>query len=476
MAKKTNISQMAVKAMGLFGGVQMLGILCSILRTKLVALWIGSVGVGLFGLFNNALEMLNVATNLGVRSSSVRDISQAVEAGERSLVARMLAVVRRWSLWLGLGGATLTLALSPALSQITFGDQDHIWGFVALSAAVLLMALTNGEQAILQGTGMLRRLATSTAWGTLCGLLISIPLFYWLRERSVLPSIIAYAACNAAAAFVLRNRDYNTPRLSARTTAAVGAGFVKLGIYMTIGNFASILAAYVFNAWLNHHSGTSEVGFYQAGYTLVNRYTGLLFTALGMEYYPRLARVAASRMRLRVFVSQEVNIAMMVLAPVAALFILLRQQVVWLLYTEEFYVILTYIAWGMVGVVLRALSWCMAFVILARGDGRTYVVTETLSAALSVLLGIVCYRWWGLTGLGVAFALWYAFYTVMVGMVYWRHYRLTLSWGSVGSTLWTLAVVLSMLVAMERQWLWAAVAVTVISIGVALRQFKRNWR
>lgn len=475
-SKKSNISQMAVKAMGIFGGVQMLGILCSVVRTKLVALWIGSVGVGLFGLFNNALEMLNIATNLGVRGSSVRDISQAMESGRSTLVARIVAVVRRWSLWLGLGGATLTLALSPALSQFTFGDQDHIWGFVALSVAVLLMALTNGEQAILQGTGLLRRLASSTMWGTLAGLLISVPLFYWLRERSVLPSIVSYAACNALAAWVLRNRDYAPVSLTRRETAIMGAGFVRLGIYMTLGNFASLLASYVFNAWLNHHGGTSEVGFYQAGYTLINKYTGLLFTALGMEYYPRLARVSESRSRLRVFVSQEVNIAMMVLAPLAALFILLREPVVRLLYTGEFTVILSYVAWGMVGVVLRALSWCMAFVVLARGDGRTYVVTESLSAVASVGIYVVCYQQWGLMGLGVAFLLWYAFYTMMVAVVYVWRYRLTLSAGSLLSTGWTLAVALAMLAAMEHGAVQVAVAVAITAVAVALWQFKRNWR
>ena len=370
--KQGNISRMAMKAMGLFGGVQVMGILCSIIRTKLVALWIGPVGIGLFGLFNNALEMISTGTNLGIRSSSVRDISQAL-ASDRGLVARMVTVVRRWSLWLGLAGALLTLSLAPLLSQITFGDSAHIWGFVALSIAVLLQALTNGEYAILQGTARLKRLASVTLWGTIVGLAISIPMFYLLRERSILPSIIAYAAALAAFAWLFRNRDYPSVKVNSRETFDMGKGFVRLGIYMTLGNFATILASYAFNAWLNVNAGTETVGYYQAGYTLINKYTGLILTALGMEYYPRLAKVAESRMRLRAFVSQEINVAIAVMAPVVALFILLRELVVWILYTPEFNVILTFVSWGMVGTVLRTLSWCLAFTILAKGDGKTYL-------------------------------------------------------------------------------------------------------
>lgn len=473
--KSGNISRMAMKAMGLFGGVQVIGILCSIVRTKLVALWIGPVGIGLFGLFNNALEMISTGTSLGIRSSSVRDISQAMDEPGGGTVARMVTVVRRWSLWLGLAGALLTLSLAPALSQATFGDSTHIWGFVALSVAVLLQALTNGEYAVLQGTVRLKRLASVTLWGTMAGLAVSVPLFYWLREASILPSILAYAAALALFAFVFRNRDYPAASVTRRETWDMGKGFVRLGIYMTLGNFATILASYAFNAWLNINAGTEAVGFYQAGYTLINKYTGLILTALGMEYYPRLSRVAESRMRLRAFVSQEINVAIAVMAPVVALFILLREWVVWLLYTPDFNVILTFVSWGMIGTVLRTLSWCLAFTILAKGDGKTYLWTEVASAVINLVLNIVFYQWWGLTGLGVAFLASYLLYTIIVAIVYFGSYRLRVSRACLYNLLWTLAVASAVMAAMETGRVAVAVAVTTVSAAFAARQIIALW-
>ena len=471
-----NISRMAMKAMGLFGGVQVMGILCSIIRTKLVAMWIGPVGIGLFGLFNNALEMISTGTNLGIRSSSVRDISQALGSHDSGLVARMVTVVRKWSLWLGLAGALITLSLAPLLSRLTFGDSTHIWGFVALSIAVLLGALTNGEYAVLQGTARLKRLASVTLWGTIVGLAVSIPLFYLLRERSILPSIIAYAAALAGFAWVFRNRDYPAAQVSPRETFDMGKGFVKLGIFMTLGNFATILASYAFNAWLNVNAGTDQVGFYQAGYTLINKYTGLILTALGMEYYPRLSQVADSRLRLRAFVSQEINVAIAIMAPVVALFIVLRELVVWILYTPDFNVILTFVSWGMIGTVLRTVSWCLAFTILAKGDGKTYLWTEAASAIINLALNIVFYRWWGLTGLGIAFLVSYLLYTLIVAVVYFRQYRLTVTRASLYNLLWTLAVAAAVMAAMESGYTILAAAVTVVSIAVGARQVVALWR
>lgn len=474
--KQGNISRMAMKAMGLFGGVQVMGILCSIIRTKLVAMWIGPVGIGLFGLFNNALEMISTGTNLGIRSSSVRDISQALENREPGLVSRMITVVRKWSLWLGLAGALLTLVLAPALSQLTFGDSAHIWGFVALSCAVLLQALTNGEYAVLQGTARLKRLASVTLWGTIAGLAVSIPLFYILRERSILPSIIAYAMALAVFAWLFRNREYPTATVTRRETIDMGKGFVKLGIYMTLGNFASILASYAFNAWLNVNASTEAVGFYQAGYTLINKYTGLILTALGMEYYPRLAKVSESRMRLRVFVSQEINVAIAVMAPVVALFILLREIIVWILYTPEFNVILTFVSWGMIGTVFRTLSWCLAFTILAKGDGKTYLWTEVASAIINLVLNILFYRWWGLTGLGIAFLVSYVLYSLIVAVVYFKVYRLRISHACLYNMLWTLAVGAGVMAAMETGRMEVAIGLTVVSLIVAARQIVSLWK
>jgi len=476
MAGKSSISRMAMKAMGLFGGVQIAGILCSIIRTKLVAMWIGPVGVGLFGLFNNALEMISTGTNLGIRSSSVRDISQALTGHDPGLVARMVSVVRKWSMWLGLAGALTTLLLAPLLSQVTFGDTTHIWGFVALSIAVLLQALTNGEYAILQGTARLKRLASVTLWGTVVGLAVSIPLFYLLRERSILPSILAYAAALAVFAWLFRNRDYPPAVMSRHETFDMGKGFVRLGIYMTLGNFASILASYAFNSWLNVNAGTEAVGYYQAGYTLLNKYTGLILTALGMEYYPRLSKVADSRIRLRAFVSQEINLAIAVMAPVVALFILLRELVVWILYTPEFNIIFSFVSWGMIGTVLRTLSWCLAFTILAKGDGKTYLWTEVASAIINLVLNIVFYRWWGLTGLGIAFLVSYLLYTLIIAVVYFKVYRLSVTRACLYNLLWTLAVVAAVMAAMETGQLPIAIIITAVSLIVASRQIIGLWR
>ena len=474
--KREGVSKVVLKAMGIFGGVQVLNILCSLIRNKLVAMWIGPAGVGLFGIFNQALEMLNTATNLGVRNSSVRDISQAVEKRDSSMISRIITVVRRWSLWLGLGGALITMAIAPLLSRLTFGEFNHIWHYVALSAAVLFMALTNGEYAVLQGLSKLKKLARVTVSGTLGGLLISIPMFYFLREDSVLPSIIVYALCVMAAALFTKDKEFPKAKVTSRETVSMGADFIKLGVFMTLGSFVAMLASYIFVSWLNITSGKETVGFYQAGYTLVDKYAGLVFVALGYEYYPRLARVAGSSMRLRVFVSNQINLSFMVLTPCLLAFILLRSHLVWLLYSKEFLVILNYISWGVVGTVLRATSWCLSFVMLAKGDGKIFLITESLDAVIGLTLNIVCFSLWGVDGLGFAYIAWFACYTIIVGVVYFRVYHLTISIKCLRNLVATLLVCIAAVLAMQHSLWPVAAAIFIIATPFCLYRAFRSWK
>lgn len=426
-----NTSGKVVRTMWLFSWVQLVTIGCGIVRTKLVALWLGSMGVGLFGLFNTAIDAITTLTQLGIRQSPVRNIASA---GEGGTLRRVVAAVRGWAWILGIAGAFLTLVFSPLLSRLTFGNEQYTLGFIILSVAVMLSAVTNGELAIMQGLDRLNRLARATVWGTLGGLAVSVPLYWFMGEESVVWSILAYFACQAAAVFVLRERcvGAGTPfsgrvRLTRRELMAEGKDFVTLGIYMTLSVFIAMAVNYIFMAYLNHEAGIDEVGQYQAGYTIVSKYLGLLFTAIGFEFFPRISKVQASVRRVSTFVSHEVMVAVLVVLPGATMMMTLDDVIIRLLYSDEFMPAAGYVNAALAGTVFRALSWCMAYTLLARGDGRVYLLTESASGAAFLVLSFAGYRLGGLDGLGVAYTAWYGLYVVITGAVYFGRYRMRLN-------------------------------------------------
>ena len=324
-------------------------------------------------------------------------------------------------------GAIITLICAGWLSELSFGHTGYRWAFSWLAVTVLLASVNNGEGAVFQGLRSFRKLAVCSMTGSLGGLAVSVPMFYFWGIDSIVPSIIAYTAVTWIAMGVYRERvPAPENRISAAATVAIGKKFLTLGLYMTVTAIATNLINYAFMSYLSHMAGTETAGYYNAGFTIVNRYAGLVFTAISMEYYPRLAAVASSRIRTGMFVSNQLYISLTVIVPVATFFIAFSDIAARLLYTSDFTVIIPFIVWAMPGTVLRAVGWCIGFVILARSDGKVFLVTELLSCLVSILLSIAGYRLWGFTGIGYAYFGWYAIYSLIVAVPYFFRYRLSL--------------------------------------------------
>lgn len=474
MAKGGNtLSRNIVKAMGLFGSLQVLNILCSVIRTKLIALWIGPVGMGLFAIFNSAVDMIGYITSMGLRTSSIRNISQ--ETGNTAKLAVIVKVVRRWSVVLGIFGALVIACASPLLSEMSFGDRNHVWGYIALSFALFANAVTNGEMAILQGTSMLRKLAKASLYGAVLGLILSIPLYYFLGEKSIIPSILCYSLSVLFFSHLMRNKDVsrNCEHVSLKDTVAIGKDFLKLGIFITLTDVVAQTSNYIFISYMNKVADTEIVGYYQAGYTLIAKYTGLILSALCVEYFPRLSRVAHSNMKLNVFVSQELNIALLALTPIIVAFILFRRVIISILYTDDFFIIETFISIGIIGMIFRAVSWCMAFVILAKGRGKLFFISEVIDTVIYLSLYIVSYHLWGLDGFGYAFVAWYFSYTLIVVFCYFRIFKLKLKKSCYQWIAWALVTTVSALVCMEMGYTWVTVAILLVTVAYSGMRFRK---
>lgn len=469
-AKQNRLSATVLKAMSVFGGVQVVGILCSIIRTKLVAVWLGATGMGIFALYSSTIDMISVFTRLELRNSAVRELASA---GSR--LGLICVVVRRWSWALGIFGAILTIVLSPWLSEWTFGDRNHTLGYIILSVAVMLFSVTDGENAILQGTSMLKPLAKASMVGAIVSIIVSIPLFYFWRIDGIVPAILTYFIITTLVVFYYRRRP-EKPRVkvSPHDVLKEGKGFMLLGVYMTLSMFVGMFVSYAFMAYLNRTADTSMVGYYQAGYSLVNKYVGLIFAAIAMEYYPRLAQVIKSRQRTSIFVSHEIMLIVWILVPVVALFIASDDLLIKIFYTSEFDAIIPFISVAIVGTMFRAISWCMSYVVLARGDGKTFLIVEAMSGLIGLTLNIVFFETFGMLGLGVSYIIWYMLYALILYIVYRFNYGLKLGRGITRLIIYAVAMgIASVALSVCVGW-WSTAILGTVALYFSARRLLRR--
>lgn len=462
-----------LKAMGMFSGVQFVTLASGIVRTKLVAIWIGTLGVGLFGIYNSTIDLVTTFILLGIGTSAVRNIANSRTP---ETVAETTAVLRRWGVMLGLLGFILLAALSPLLSRQIFGDSNHTLAFALIGLCVFLNGLNAAQTATMQGTRQLKNLARATVTGMVTGVLLSLPLFYWVGAPGIPPAIVICSICTVLAARRFGNFPKYTGRMSLKKAWREGSDFVRVGFFIMLSQAVTLAATFLFIAWLTNHAGTDVTGEFQAGFTLYNRYVGLVFVALSVEFYPRLAAQHGSRNRMSVLTSHELLLVCALLMPLLAIFSATVPVVVRILYSEAFLAIVPFVTLSLSGIVMRAFSWCLGFSMIAHGHGRTMIVTESTSAILYLCLNIAGWLSGGLEGLGWAYIIWYSLYSVLVAFIYFKVYNQHLTRTAILLSIVTLiCVAASSALALTGLW-WVSLILTLpasVPLIIILKKIKK---
>ena len=114
-----------LKSSALVGGSQILNIAIGIARTKAMAMLLGPGGFGLAGLYGSIVDLTQSLAGMGINSSGVRQIAEAVGTDDSNRIALTAAILRRTSVVLGALGALLLLVFSRQVSALTFGTTQH---------------------------------------------------------------------------------------------------------------------------------------------------------------------------------------------------------------------------------------------------------------------------------------------------------------------------------------------------------------
>jgi O-antigen/teichoic acid export membrane protein len=404
---KTSYHQI-VKTTSLFGGVQFFTIIIAIIRTKLIAVFIGPAGMGIVALLNSAISIISVFSGLGIETSAVKNISADYKNEDLNTVSATVSVVKKVALLTGIIGSLLTIVFSNWLSLITFGNSDQMYSFILLSITLLFKQLTIGELVVLQGLRKMRLLAKANLYGNIFGLLFSIPLYYFYGIDAIVPTIIIASLSALLFSFYFSKKvKIERKSISKGQLMTDGKSIVRFGVMLTLSGLLTLLTTYLIQIYVGKQGGLEQVGFYNAGFTLLNSYVGVIFTAMSTDYFPRLASISNENEKVRTSVVQQSFISILIITPIIILFLTLIPLIVKIVFTSEFSAVIPMVCFGILAMLFRAVSWSMGYILIAKGDSKMFLKTAVGFNAISLLLNVLGYYFYGLEGLGFSFLVYY---------------------------------------------------------------------
>ena len=412
-----------MKATSIFGGVQVINILITLIRGKFVAILIGTAGMGLNGLLMTGLNFITSLSSLGVSDSAVKDIAKAHNSGDIVHIRTTFQVFKRLIWFTAFLGITATLIFSPLLSKFSFDDGSKTTSFMWLSITFVFGALSGGIYTLLRGTRQLKYLAQANVFGGIVGLLVALPIFYFFGIDGVVPAIILTAFANYLVSLYFRSKIKFEPiAISWQQTYSVGKPIVLLGLSMTFVNILAAGVAFILNAFISKTGSLSDVGLFSAGNAIVTGYVGMVFAAMSTDYFPRLAGVINDDLKWKKLVNEQAELVLIILGIVLIILLTTTPLLIRILLSKEFSASQNFIQFAVLAIPLKGIVWVLGYVLLAKGNNKLFITVEIIANLIILGLNLLFYNFYGLTGLGMSLGISYAISVLFMTILIMKKY------------------------------------------------------
>ncbi|WP_160167345.1 O-antigen translocase [Rhodopirellula sp. SWK7] len=394
-----------LRSSSIVGGAQVINMAIGLVRTKLVAVLIGPAGIGLVGIYLSITAMANTLAGMGIQTSGVRDVAKHHGDQNAAGIAATVITLRRVCWLTGIAGALLLAIAAPWISQLSFGSGEYTLSIALLGFTIFFNNLAGGQTAILQGTRRIGDLARKQILGAILGTIVSVVLYAWLGMNGIVPALIALSVMTlAVSTYYSRKIPLAKVSMNWKQSLMDAGGLLKFGASMVVAGLVGAGATYAIRAVISNELDLQAVGIYTAAFTLSGMFVQFVLQAMGADFYPRLTAESDDHAAMRRMINEQTEVGLLLAFPGLLATLALAPWVIRLFYTAEFAPAAEMLKWFVVGCMGKVLSFPLGYALLAKGQGKTFVVTESIFHLFHFLTVLVLIQPLGLLGAAMAFA------------------------------------------------------------------------
>lgn len=406
-----------LRSSSIVGGAAIVNVAVGLAKTKIVVLFLGPAGLGLIVLLQNLMQTAASLASMGLAQAGTRQVAEAQALGDHAHIALVRRTLFVATLLLSAVSAAVVWLLSDRLAAWVAPGMAIGWQVRWLVLGVVATVATQAQGALLGGFRRIGDLARISVFSVLTAAVTGIAAVWLWGEGG----IVAFVVVQVVAAFVIGH--FYVARLPRAPKAAIApralgrqfATMLAFGGALTVAA-VSVNAGQLFaRTLIQQQLGAGAVGLFQASWLVSITYIGFVLQAMGADFYPRIVAAAREPQRLARLVNEQIEVALLLAAPVLLGMLGAAPWLMRLLYSRAFDPAVQVLQWQVLGDVLKVASWPLGYLLLAIGASRAYMAAEigailTLLAALWLLLPA-----FGLEASGAAVLAMYVFY---LGVVY----------------------------------------------------------
>jgi len=394
------------KSSALLGGARVINMVVGMARVKVMALLLGTVGVGVFSIYEQIVYTLSAISALGINSSGVREVALAAGTGDPLKVAKTAKIVTRLVVILGFVGTIAMAAMAWPISRFTFKDGNHQIAIICLAACVAMTVIGAGMAGIVQGLGRMGDLARQSVMGGVIGAVTGLALLAVFREKGIVPALLSVAGGTLFAAWwYIRKTNLPACTVTWRETIQHARPLVTLGLAMMNAAVISSLVGYAAQALVSRRLGAAAIGIYACAFNLSGKFVSLVIIPMWSDFFPRASAVSHDPAALNRAVNEQTEIALFLVMPGLLSTIVFAPWIIRLFYSHEFADSAVLLRWFSLGCLASVMGGPMKMVQVAMGRSLLCLMTETFCSAVYVAAIYFGLKLWGLPGSAIAYVI-----------------------------------------------------------------------
>jgi PST family polysaccharide transporter len=376
---------------------------------KILAIYVGPAGYAAIGQFQNAIQMITTFAS-GAINNGVTKYTAEYHDDE----------TRQHMVWRTAGAISLVGSVIFAVFVIAFNQSVASWFlkdesmgsvFIWFAATLVLFVFNTLLLAILNGKKEIRRYVIANIAGSIFALLVTAIMTIKLGLYGALISLAVY---QSLAFFVTLFITYKSPwfKFSYMVGAVdkkVAFNLFKYSMMVSVTAICGPTATIFIRDHIISSLGLDYAGYWEAMTRISSAYMMLFTAVLSVYFLPALAELKKTDA-----IKKEIFNGWKIIVPacfvLSVLIYLLRDYVIFILFTADFSPMESLFMWQMVGDVLRIAGWILAFIMLSKALTKLYIATEISFNLLHYFLIVAMVERFDFVGTSMAYA--------VVGLLY----------------------------------------------------------
>lgn len=414
---KNVISSDLIKVFSFTGLSTLIKLITSYLSVKVVASIIGPSGIALIGQLQNFAAIITTLGAGGINNGIVKYVSEYKE--EPTELQKYLKNGFKITVYFSLVCGLVIILLSRYLGQWILLDSSYYYVFIYFGISLLFMSMNNYMLSVLNGFKEFRKFVLINIITSLVGLLFTVVLVLKFHIKGALIATVTYQSIIffVTILFLRKNDWLSTKILWGSWNSAVIKKFLSYSLMALVSAATVPVSQLIIRGFLIKKFSMDAAGYWEGMNRISGLYLMFVTTSFSVYYLPKLSELRFSADLRHEIVKTYKIITPIIVAGLLFIFIL-KDLVINILFTEEFYPMKELFFWQLFGDLFKILSWILAFVMVAKSMTKIYIITEIAFSVLFVLLSIVLINCFGVIGATQSYCLNYFLYFIAMIFIF----------------------------------------------------------